>query len=81
MTDDRLTAPMLDELARVRWYLSTGLSVFENFDLVTGHEQAKIMMEAMETALNRFDRLRDEAGALCTRGRIMQGFGGPERWN
>lgn len=75
MTDDRLTDPMLDELARVRMYLSAGLSVFEDLDLVTGHERAKAMFSAIEHALNRFDQLRDEAGLLCTRDRMAQRSG------
>ncbi len=62
-------------------HVSAGLSVFENLDRETGYERARTYLEAIEIALNRFDRLRDEAGLLCTQGRVIQCSGNRARLN
>jgi hypothetical protein len=50
---------IFEEIERIRWHTSSGLSVFQNLDLLTGYECAEIHLRAIEKALRAIDCARE----------------------
>lgn len=55
------TEILFEEIERIRWHTSAGLSVFQNLDLLTGYERAQVHLEAIERALVAIDCAKDLA--------------------
>lgn len=55
----RATEIIFEEIERIRWHTSSGLSVFQNLDLLTGYECAEIHLRAIEKALRAIDCAKD----------------------